>query len=56
MNETQESPEAVTEFRLSKKKFLLNLIKLIPKMKKIGKKAEEIFRKSQRYLSTLEVL
>ncbi|MFW9820322.1 MAG: M28 family peptidase, partial [Candidatus Thorarchaeota archaeon] len=31
-----------TEFRLSKRKFLLNLLKLIPKMKKIRKKAEEI--------------
>ena len=39
MKATQESSEDVFEFRLSKKKFLLNLIKLIPKMKKIRKKA-----------------
>ncbi len=39
MNASQESSEDVFEFRLSKKKFLLNLIKLIPKMKKIRKKA-----------------
>ena len=42
MNEVQERSEEVTEFRLSKRKFLLNLLKLIPKMKKIRKKAEEI--------------
>jgi len=40
MNEIQQSTEDATEFRLSKKKFLLNLIKLIPKMKTISKKAE----------------
>lgn len=42
MNELREISEEVTEFRLSKRKFLLNLLKLIPKMKKIRKKAEEI--------------
>ena len=42
MNEIQESSEPITEFRLSKKKFILNLIKLIPKMKAIRKKAEKI--------------
>ena len=47
MNEIQESSETVTEFRLSKKKFMLNLIKLIPKMKKIRKKAEEILLETE---------
>ena len=47
MNEIQESSEPVTEFRLSKKKFLLNLIKLIPKMKKIRKKAEQIILEAE---------
>ena len=42
MNESQGISEEVTEFRLSKRKFVLNLLKLIPKMKKIRKKAEEI--------------
>ncbi|MFX1431251.1 MAG: M28 family peptidase [Promethearchaeota archaeon] len=42
MNELREMSEEVTEFRLSKRKFLLNLLKLIPKMKKIRKRAEEI--------------
>ena len=42
MNEVQEISEEVTEFRLSRRKFLLNLLRLIPKMKKIRKKAEEI--------------
>jgi len=42
MNEHREISEEVTEFRLSKGKILLNLLKLIPKMKKIRKKAEEI--------------
>ncbi len=47
MSQTQESSKAVTEFRLSKKKFLLNLIKLIPKMKKIRKRAEEILLETE---------
>jgi len=47
MNEIQESSEAVTEFRLSKKKFLLNLLKLIPKMRKIRKKAEQILLEAE---------
>ena len=47
MNEIQNSSEAVTEFRLSKKKFLLNLIKLIPKMKKIRKRAEQIILEAE---------
>jgi len=47
MNEIQESSEVVTEFRLSKKKFLLNLIKLIPKMKRIRKKAEKILLETE---------
>jgi hypothetical protein len=42
MNECREKSEEVIEFRLSKRKFLLNLLKLIPKMKKIRKRAEEI--------------
>ncbi|MFX1567595.1 MAG: M28 family peptidase [Promethearchaeota archaeon] len=42
MNESQEISEEVTEFRLSRRKFILNLLKLIPKMKKIRRKAEEI--------------
>ncbi|MFX1593152.1 MAG: M28 family peptidase [Promethearchaeota archaeon] len=47
MNEIQESSEAVTEFRLSRKKFLLNLIKLIPTMKKIRKGAEKILLEAE---------
>ncbi len=47
MNEIKESPEHVIEFRLSKKKFLFNLIKLIPKMKKIRKKAEQILLEAE---------
>ncbi len=47
MNEIQESSEVVTEFRLSKKKLILNLIKLIPKMKKIRKRAEEILLETE---------
>ncbi|MFX0175204.1 MAG: M28 family peptidase [Candidatus Hodarchaeota archaeon] len=42
MNEIQEQSETVTEFRLSKKKFLFNLIKLIPKMRSIRKRVERI--------------
>ncbi|MFX0076901.1 MAG: M28 family peptidase [Candidatus Hermodarchaeota archaeon] len=42
MNEVQHSSEDLTEFRLSRKKFLLNLIKLIPTMKRIRKRAEKI--------------
>jgi hypothetical protein len=42
MNKDQEISEESVEFRLSKRKFLLNLLKLIPKMKKIRRKAEEI--------------
>ncbi len=42
MNELREISEEGVEFRLSKRKFLLNLLKLIPKMKKIRRKAEEI--------------
>ena len=47
MNEIQNSSETVTEFRLSKKKFLLNLIKLIPKMRKIRKRAEQILLETE---------
>ena len=42
MNEIQENSKPVTEFRLSKKKFLFNLLKLIPKMRKIRKRADKI--------------
>ncbi len=42
MNEIQENFQSVTEFRLTKKKFLLNLIKLLPKMRRIRKRAEKI--------------
>ena len=42
MNELREKSEESVEFRLSKRKFLLNLLRLIPKMKKIRRKAEEI--------------
>jgi len=41
MNELREISEELTEFCLSKMKFLLNLLKLIPKMKKIK---EHFFR------------
>ena len=47
MNESQESSGPIVEFRLSKKKFLLNLLKLIPKMKKIRKRAEEILLETE---------
>ncbi|MFX1572727.1 MAG: M28 family peptidase [Promethearchaeota archaeon] len=42
MNKIQENFEPVTEFRLSKKKFFFNLLKLIPKMRMIRKRAEKI--------------
>ena len=42
MNETEKVSEEVVEFRLSKKKFVLNLIKLIPTMRRIRKRAEKI--------------
>ncbi len=47
MNETQVISEEVTEFRLSKKKILFNLIRLIPKMKKIRKNAEQILLEAE---------
>jgi len=47
MNEMEQSSEDVIEFRLSKRKFLLNLIKLIPKMKKIRKRAEQILQEAE---------
>jgi hypothetical protein len=47
MKPVQETSRVVTEFRLSKRKFLLNLIKLIPKMKKIRKKAEQILLETE---------
>jgi len=42
MQETIEKDEVLTEFTLSKKKVVINLLKLIPKMKKTRKRAEEI--------------
>ena len=42
MQETIEKDEVLTEFTLSKKKVVINLLKLIPKMRKTRKKAEEI--------------
>lgn len=42
MNEIQEDFQPITEFRLTKKKFVVNLIKLIPKMRKIRKRAKKI--------------
>ena len=47
MNAIQESSEEFIEFRLSKKKFLFNLIKLIPKMKKIRKKSDLILLETE---------
>jgi len=46
MDKIQENIEPVTEFRLSKKKFLFNLIKLIPKMRKVRKRVEKILLKA----------
>jgi hypothetical protein len=42
MNQISEESEEIIEFRLSKKKFIINLIKLIPKMRKIRKRAKRI--------------
>ena len=42
MDVSQENSKQIVEFRLSKKKFLLNLIKLIPTMRRIRKRAENI--------------
>jgi hypothetical protein len=42
MNEIQPDSKHVVEFRLSKKKFIFNLLKLIPTMRRIRKKAEQI--------------
>jgi hypothetical protein len=47
MNEIQKNDDRVAEFRLSKRKFLLNLIKLIPKMRKIRKRAEQILLEAE---------
>ncbi|MFW9952425.1 MAG: M28 family peptidase [Candidatus Thorarchaeota archaeon] len=47
MNEIQPSSEEIVEFRLSRKRFLLNLLKLIPKMKKIRKRAEKILLETE---------
>jgi hypothetical protein len=47
MNEIKEQPEHVTEFRFSKRKFLFNLIKLIPKMRSIRKGAEKILSETK---------
>jgi hypothetical protein len=47
MNELQVQSESVTEFRLSKKKFLFNLIKLIPKMRSIRKRVERILSETK---------
>ncbi len=41
MKELEQDFEPSPEFHLSKKKFLINLIKLIPKMRKMRKRAEE---------------
>lgn len=43
----QQSSEDVIEFRLSKGKFLLNLLKLIPKMKEMRKRAEQILLETE---------
>lgn len=53
MSEIQEQSESVTEFRLSKKKFLFNLIKLIPKMRRVRKRVERIL--SDTKVPSLEV-
>jgi len=47
MNETQTEAERVVEFRLSKKKFIFNLLKLIPTMRRIRKRAEQILLETE---------
>ncbi len=42
MNESKGDSKTVTEFKLSREAFISNLMKLIPEMKKIREKAEEI--------------
>jgi len=42
LSESEVGSEDVYEFTLSRRKFILNLLRLIPKMKKIRAKAEEI--------------
>jgi len=47
MNETQIEAERVVEFRLSKSKFIFNLLRLIPTMRRIRKRAEQILLESE---------
>ena len=47
MNEIQTDDERVVEFRLSKKKFIFNLLKLIPTMRRIRKRAEKIIDETE---------
>ncbi|MBD3228451.1 MAG: hypothetical protein GF329_09705, partial [Candidatus Lokiarchaeota archaeon] len=54
MNEVQKTSEQLVEFRLSKKKFLFNLIKLIPTMRKIRKRAERILLEAEPQSSKIE--
>jgi hypothetical protein len=47
MNQSQEKNNKVVEFRLSKRKFLLNLLKLMPTMRRIRKKAEDVIAETK---------
>ncbi|TFG23317.1 MAG: hypothetical protein EU533_03300 [Promethearchaeota archaeon] len=55
MDESKEGSENVTEFRLSKKKFIFNLLKLIPKMRKIRKRAQQILLETEPSQLSVEV-
>ncbi len=47
MNEIQTEAERVVEFRLSKRKFIFNLLKLMPTMRRIRKRAEQILLETE---------
>ncbi|MHA2288941.1 MAG: hypothetical protein ACXABG_09140, partial [Promethearchaeota archaeon] len=55
LTESDVDSEEVYEFRLSRRKMILNLLRLIPKMKKIRAKAEEIIAEMKPFDLELEV-
>jgi hypothetical protein len=55
LTESEVNTEEVYEFSLNRRKFILNLLRLIPKMKKIRAKAEEIIAEMKPFDLELEV-
>jgi hypothetical protein len=56
MTQKNTDTEEIVEFRLSKRKFVTNLIKLIPTMRKIRNKAAEIIKKGENSGSEIQTI